>query len=864
MLCYQPDFFSPTQELTSDGFSQLIVSDLVVNTISEVRTKMREYEEATARGEDSRPLLDAAQKAKRRLPKIIWQATFEETVSKRGYTGRWRKQSACHLNGLYMLDVDHVSDPESVFHSWWEADLQQLLEDGNFHQNGEAIRIWAERLGVVLVHVTPSGHGLRLVAKAQMDGKLIDNQHRLASLLGVEADEACKDASRLSFCPGFDDILYMSANELFAYENPAYDHTFGPDYRRGDSSPLDVIARSSSATFGNGSLDHRIPSVTDAESLAPMAKAPRVIVAGKSANDNLKPNDLIPKDYHGVPYHEIISRWFDLVNGGIPQVGDRHRVLLKLAADLRYICDNRPSVVEAAIKEHPLGAAFAAESTGGEELSRITSDACSRQLWKSIPKRFRPVLEALHLELGEQAPDDAANEDFRIDYTGYTERLLPLLQNAQGLREAVAGLPDNLKLAGVLAAGAMLGTYLTRTWWEHFDGKRYRLSYLVYIVGAAASGKSFLTDLDRLLMAPMLASDKVGREAERQWKDKQKQRKANEKLPDQPHPVIRYCPSTTSNAILYRRLQDAVDPNVLDPETGEPMHLHLITVESELATALRAQVGSWAGKNDLELKSFHNEKAGVDYANSESTNGIMQINWNQVISGTQESMSRKFKATTILDGLVTRVALFLMPSNDYQMIARRRLQHDVDRDCYLRQLGNELECVTGELKVPRLVDFCYKYEEDLTLQARIEQDECLDYFRKRIPVIMMRYALVRIVLRQLAKAKKGEELEVSDEDLEFARLIGDWCLQMQIHLFGQMVMDALERERQAFSPRKYYTKTRAAFNALGDEFTDEDLVKVGLAKNQEGAYLIIHRWTKDELVEKLNSGRCRKKIKKLA
>ncbi|MCR5159964.1 MAG: hypothetical protein K6D37_12685 [Prevotella sp.] len=862
MLCYQPDFFSPTEELTSQGFSQLLVSDLVVKTISEVRQKLSEADLAASRGEDPRPLLDAAQKAKRRLPKIVWQATFDETTSKKGYTGRWRKQSACRLNGLFMIDVDHVQQPEEIFHSWWQPTMDALLEDGHFHQNGEAIALWADSLGIVLVHVTPSGHGLRIVAKAQMDGNLSDNQHRLASLLGVEADEACKDASRLSFCPGFEDILFINKEELFNYENPQYDETFGPAYRKGNSSPAAALAKNPSAAFGNGALHPVRNDAAAAGTDRQAAKAPARRVDGRAGDGDLN-NDVIPTDYHGISYRDIIGKWFEIVNGGEPQVGDRHRVLLRLAADLRYICDNRPQVVEAAIKEHPVGEAFAMEGTGGEELAHIASDACARQAWKVIPRRFRPVLEAAGLQLADEKGNDDAAETPAIDYAGYTSRLLPLLEDAPGLREAVAGLPDHLKLAGVLAAGAMLGTYLTRCWWEHFDGKRYRLSYLVYIVGAAASGKSFLTDLDRLLMAPMLAADRVGREAERQWKEKQKQRKANEKGPEQPHPVIRYCPSTTSNAILYRRLQDAVDPNFTDPETGEPMHLHLITVESELATALRAQVGSWAGKNDLELKSFHNEKAGVDYANSESTNGIMQINWNQVISGTQESMSRKFKAATILDGLVTRVALFLMPSNDYKMIERRRLHHNVERDLYLRQLGNELDTVKGELRVPRLVDFCYQYEEQLTRQARLEQDECLDYFRKRIPVIMMRYALVRIVLRQLDKAKKGEELEVNDEDLELARLIGDWCLLMQVHLFGQMVCDALEKERQAFLPRQYRTKTRDAYNKLKEEFTLADVVNVGLAKNKVSALTTVSQWTKDEIVERKDNETWKKKVQKL-
>ena len=70
----------------------------------------------------------------------------------------------------------------------------------------------------------------------------------------------------------------------------------------------------------------------------------------------------------------------------------------------------------------------------------------------------------------------------------------------------------------------MFGTYLTRCWWEHFDGKDYRLSFLVYIVGAAASGKSFLTEMDRLIMAPMMAADRVGREWERQYKEEMQQR----------------------------------------------------------------------------------------------------------------------------------------------------------------------------------------------------------------------------------------------------------------------------------------------------------------------------------------------------
>ena len=846
MLCYQPDFFSPTEELTAERFTQLTISDEVVNSIKELRALRQKannlqllHDADTAQLALAKQLLQEADRLKRSLPKIVWQATFDVTLSKKGNPGRWRKQSAARLNGLYMVDVDHIADPKKTFEQFYHKEDQQ--DKGLF---AELRRTFCQSLGILLVHITPSGHGLRLVAKADAArGNLSDNQHWLASQLNIEIDESCKDASRLSFCPMFDDILYINKEELFNYEDTTFDDAHGANYRGGSSSPLRTAAKN---------LGNTHPVSAGGTGLAGVGTTGATGHVGtRQGRQDDQLDARLKAGYHGKSYEEITTAWFNTVLHRVPEAGDRHQSLYRMACDLRYVTDHDPQLLARVLEECEVGRAICAER-GTDEIQRIASDACGQSRFQNTPKRVLQVLEAAGVQLDAEGADDGAAPAPAIDYDAYWQRLRPLLSDSPGLREAVADLPDLHKLGGVLAAGAMLGTYLTRTWWEHYDGKLYRLSFLVYIVGAAASGKSFLTQMDRLLMAPLIAADRIGREAERQYKDKQKARKANEKLPDMPHPVVRYCPSTTSNAILYRRLQDAVDPDVIDPETGEPLHLHLITVESELATALRAQVGSWAGKNDLELKSFHNEKAGVDFANAESTNGIMQINWNQVISGTQESMSRKIKPATVLDGLVTRLALFLMPANDYTMIDRRRAVRNHERESMLRQLGNELECVKGELKVERLVDFCYQYEEELTRRARLEQDECLDYFRKRIPVIMMRYALVRLVLRQLEAAKKCEDLTVEDSDLEFARLIGDWCLEMQIYLFGDMVMTAREREKESFAPRKIKYMTRLKFNELPRRYSLADMVRMELAKNIRNARVTCFRWEKEGLVKRID------------
>lgn len=416
-------------------------------------------------------------------------------------------------------------------------------------------------------------------------------------------------------------------------------------------------------------------------------------------------------------------------------------------------------------------------------------------------------------------------------------------------------LPPHHRIGGVLASGAMFGTYLTRCWWEHYDGKPMRLSFLVYIIGDAASGKSTFGDIHDLVMAPMLAADEMGREAERQYernlrKREQSSKDAKEAAPEKPTPCIRIVPSSISNKILYERLTYCNDNNCLDWK-GKPTVRHLYSYEPELTAALRIEgQGAWASKCDIECKAFQNEDTGVDYANSREINGIFQVAWNRIITGTPDAARRKFRKSTILDGLVTRLCLFPMPSNAYAMIPRghRFIVHE--RDCMLRAIGLDLDKISGELKCERLVDFAYDYEAKLAEQAEQNEDRCLDYFRKRIPIIMIRYALVRAVLRQVKQLVKGEDLVIEDSDLEFARLIGDFVLDMQIHMFGSDVMEALEAQDTAFKPRRRSTKSKDLFDRLPQVFTLEEFKACTPDMSKQGRSTKLSRWMEDGILEK--------------
>ena len=102
--------------------------------------------------------------------------------------------------------------------------------------------------------------------------------------------------------------------------------------------------------------------------------------------------------------------------------------------------------------------------------------------------------------------------------------------------------------------------------------------------------------------------------------------------PVRPELPILYLPTNTSNSVFFRRTENAME----EQENGDMLPLHLYMFDSELASANKRNGGAdWIGKRDMELKAFHNEETGVDYANKDSVNALMRIYWNSVTTGGQ-------------------------------------------------------------------------------------------------------------------------------------------------------------------------------------------------------------------------------------
>ena len=237
MFCYQRSFGLPTEVITIEQFRALIRAPRTLKLVKEAR-------EALARGDKN-----AYDNKKKGLPFVIFIATYDEsdkefenkqTGEKTTKRGHWRNQKFCRLNGLCVIDFDHV-----------EGDVRKVWEDAFARLSDE------DKARVLFVFVTPSGHGLKVVFMADVNvGNLIDNQKDFSAKLGLNPDEACKDASRGAFLTTREDIILINEEKLFTYEDISFGEKYNDEYRSGHSQPTVRPAGSPVAGCHSGHGSH--------------------------------------------------------------------------------------------------------------------------------------------------------------------------------------------------------------------------------------------------------------------------------------------------------------------------------------------------------------------------------------------------------------------------------------------------------------------------------------------------------------------------------------------------------------------------------------------------------------------------------
>ena len=838
MFCYQQRFDLPTRVVSKEQFWALVRAPYTAQTVKEARAAM-------ARG--NKALYD---KKKKKLPLMIFIGTFDESVKQKDgkdFNDRWRNQEHVRLNGLVVADYDHVIEADQT-------------TPGPSYSGGERLReIWAEaynklsdenKARVVLVFVTPSGEGLKVVFEADVNvGNLIDNQLDFSAKLGLKLDESCKDGCRGAFMTTAEDIISINEEKLFTYENKEFGEKFNAEYRAGHSQPT-ISGRILPLSRGSqrGSEQGNIEAVQT----TPPSGHPSYLGGEKDT-------------YHGVPYAKIVEVWLD---GKKVEPGDRHRTSLCLADHLRYITDNDPVLIERILREVPFVADIVKERN--EDVAATVKSAREYKMFKSMPKKLSEALGKVGVKVADQTTPSPSYSGGERDTDIYEQ--LPLEKWAEELQEMAEFYPCMKELflnvhphkmpAVLFSSAALFGTLMTRAYYHFWYEPEIirRLNYCIFIIGDPGAGKNVIEKFYFKIADPMIQSDQGLINAVNRYKDGRTERTTSTKAQKgealkKPVVGIRVHPARTATGEFIRHMLAAVET-----VQGTPMNLHMFSFDSELDNVTKNNKGGdWKDREVLELKAFHNEQDGQMYANQESITGMFNVFWNFIYTGTPYALHRKVNQRNFGTGMSTRLAVIPMPDKGK---AGRHQKVDPEANETLKTWAYRLDKVEGELPIEPLNDETYDWQSTRLDIAEFNGDKADRTLLKRIPYYGIGVSLPFILMRHWDEWQESKTLTMDDTDKRLCRLAMEIQYKCQQFFFGEMAFNYFADQNKEFVVRRRSTRYDECFRKLPDEFKTQQFMDC-FGCSQPTAARALDRFKKDGVIESVKYGVYKKLVSEL-
>ena len=546
--------------------------------------------------------------------------------------------------------------------------------------------------------------------------------------------------------------------------------------------------------------------------------------------------------FKGIPYAKIIDEWCKQ-NGGEPQEGERNVKLYQLAVNLRAICDNNKALMLQVMPRLGLNE---------QELQSIVDSACKEQP-KGISKAMQSVLNAddSSASLKESRGNQCQNMDANLWDWG--EQIEGMFGDFPILRDICKGLKHNQYPAAMFVSGGLIMTLMTRCTYRfyHRPEELRRLNNSTLIIGDPASGKSFATRLFKLLAAPIVAADKVGKDAINAYREQMRTKGANKEKPKKPKVIVRVHPARTSNAQF---IQDMV--NSVEEVDGKPLQLHMLTFDTELDNTVTVQKGgSWIDKMSLELKAFHNEEDGQAYSNNDSVLQDFYVTWNYIYTGTPIALKKKVNEQNFGSGLATRLTVIPLPATNFEMMIRESTV-DYDSDERLKAWAEKLDKTKGELSLQKIVDELYEWTARRMEDAKENDSKADEMLLKRCAYHGLNFAAPFIMMRHWDQLHKdGDywcgEFETDEIDWRLAELIVNIQYTCQRHYFGAMAEAYFDNKwKEAAANVQRRQKTIEGFNRLPEEYTIDDVMRCFDMNSISGARSRAYRLLKDGLAEK--------------
>ena len=812
------------QVCTPELFHQATKSSRVKDVCAQIEDAL----ERKRRGEIGQEDYDTMKtRLKSQLPILTPHATFRN--------GR-RLNADAIPSGLSIYDKDHIADPTG----WWKAKSEELRV-----KNPQVLA------RILLVHVTPSLEGLRLVFVMPEGMNLAEAQKWMSQQLGDEEYDVCvKDLARPSFIVPEDYILFIDEARLFA----PLRSSSGMD-ERGSNGDAASQANTSVNINPNPKLnehesehDPKPQVATNQEHRPESDNSPAALPAGtaaeyaQSANHDRADDHHIgnhgvdqnhggeekrqdfAQEYDGIPYEAITSKLVELL-GGEPQHGSRNSFIFTLSCYLRYLCDDNAMWIKQVIP------------TFGEEKKRAfttVDSACQRKQSHRMPMIVRKAISLCQQEQarGKAADYDADEFGDILNPDSYFYRIHEMPQKLPRLiRLLVSKTPAIYQPAVSQAVFPALASHLCDTRFRYIDNVEHEATLMNILCAPTGSGKESITQPINRIMADIRARDAEQRERERAWKDECNRKGSNKDKRERPEGlVIQEVNIDMTNPAFVLRMKEA-----------ERHFLYAKVNELNLFDALKGKTNQHFRIMELafDLGNYGQDRVGVQ---SVTETVKVRFNWNACCT---PKKCRDYFRRVVTDGPVSRISFATIERRPCGSEIPVYGSYDAAFDEELKPYIDNLLKARGLVDCPQALRLARKLMEENAEFARLSQNYVFENLSFRANVIAYLKACVLYVAN-------GMKWEKSIED--FVRWSERYDLWCKLKLFGQMIYDA-DGEQDKVS-RTAPNGPKNLLSLLPDEFTMDDYVKVRRAQgfDNDNARRIrdaIHQWVHRGYVAKV-------------
>lgn len=737
--------------------------------------------------------------AKLKLPAVDWVG-----VTKSGK----RLAEDCEPTQYVMLDIDHCEDPRKA----WE-DIKWDIE---------AQKLWPQLL---LVHITPSGKGLRIVFRAMIDSpSLVDHMNDWRDRLNLtkygDFDGVVKDFSRLSFCTHYSEVLYSQEIQ----ETDDLPRPIDANVVQGEEKE---VAVSNGKNHEEEIFDGNDGTFSDEEI---------------EKFENL--------DYRGIQVKVIINKYVETF--GQPSSGEIHNYYNEMVKNFRCITSNDKRALLYLLPRfgHSLDECY----------SQIKS-ICRVNTLSSLPKQFYFFLKDNGFYESRNSNAESVKH-FMLDETEEIKDRPPYLPPV--FREFVNAAPDDFVLPSVNALLPILGTltsYLGAVY--PYDNREHTTSFFSVIYAPPGTGKGFVERFMDTLFEDLRMRDFVQSERENVYLRVINRRGANDKAPDMPHTSLRIIPAKNSEAEFLQKQRD---------NHG----YHMFTYAAEMDSWAKGVRAAGGNKDDMVRIAWDNGEYGQQFKAANTFKGTVRLYWNVLITGTIAQVENYFK--NVENGLVTRCSFTSIDNQEFAeppvwrainkkgMQTIRQFMKRCDERTYATPCGidfADLESVSDDdfdnqidwkfkFRPRQIVDMSWvmpiidKFHKEQMKLGALDIDRARDVFRRRVGVRGFRLGLICMGLWENPR----------QSDLEKCKAFIWWWMHKDI----ESMLRLWGAKYNELTDTAQVKVQRTVFDALGETFTKNDIYAVCVRQGiKTPVRRIVHEWTKMKYVERVDKETFKKK-----